>query len=90
MNRITRKDLYACALTLNEALRMPVTYSATDGSRNSNPGHYTISCAYGGYSLHQVCDTSGGIRDVFNCGHVAARDLYNRIRSMMTGIEAKQ
>lgn len=91
MNRITIKDLRIAANRLNLELDKPAEYCGprVDGQFNANVGHYSISQAYGGYSLHQVCNTSGGVRDVFQCGHVTGRDLYNRIHGMLAGIGAK-
>lgn len=91
MNRITVKDLRAAVTRLNLELGMPAEYSSprVEGRFNANIGHYHIGQAYGGYSLEQVSNTSGGINSVFNCGYVPARDLYNRIQGMFAGIGAK-
>jgi len=50
-------------------------------------GHYHISGAYGGVCLHRTDNENGGVTDVFNCGHVPKRDLYNRMRAYLEGIE---
>jgi hypothetical protein len=90
MNRITKKDCEIAANRLNVELGMPHTYCGEriEGRFNANIGHYTISCAYGGYALHQVTSSGGGIRDVFSSGHMPARELYGKIHAMLAGVDA--
>lgn len=90
MNRITIKDLRIAANRLNVETNGPLEQSTRiDGRYSANVGNYHISQAYGGYSLHLMSNTSGGVHDVFHCGHVPARDLYNRIQGMFAGLGAK-
>ena len=84
-SRITEKDLAATVRRLNETTKSPTAYGDSNGS---HIGHYHISHAYGGVSLHRTCSTGGAINDVFRCGHVTKRDLYNRIHAMLAGLEA--
>ena len=49
---------------------------------NNPPGHYHLSGAYGGYSLHCIGS------DVFGSGHITKRDLSARISAMLVGIHA--
>jgi len=51
------------------------------------PGSYLLSCQYGGYSLDLISTDCGGIKDVFSCGHVPKRDLFNRINAYLAGME---
>ncbi len=46
---------------------------------------FHLSQAYGGYSLHQMSGKKGctGIHDVFKCGHVTKKDLYNKIQVLI-------
>ena len=60
-----------------------------DGTNRAVPGHYEISGAYGGYNLHRICNEGGGVENVFGCGHVPARDLYNRMRAYLEGLRFK-
>ena len=53
-------------------------------------GNYHIDGAYGGVSLHQMVNDGGGIRDVFSCGHVPKRELFDRICAFMEGIRTAQ
>jgi hypothetical protein len=52
-------------------------------------GNYHLDGAYGGYALHQMGNESGGIRDVFRCGHVTKRELSNRISAFLVGLETR-
>ena len=80
--RITRKVLDRLAKQLNVLTEAPKS-AWVNGE--AQIGHYYIDGAYGGYSLYRVVNKSGGAMDVFDCGHVPARDLYNRIRAYMRG-----
>lgn len=83
--RITRKQLDTVADCINNTVGTPTEYM-TDGVINT--GHYTVSGCYGGYSLHQICNESGGCRDVFSVGHVSARELMGLMRAFLTGYVA--
>jgi hypothetical protein len=94
MQRITAQQLDHMARFINKALGAPTTYHARDDNGNTTPypwqievGHYHISGAYGGVCLHRTDNEHGGVTDVFNCGHVPKRDLYNRMRAYLEGIE---
>lgn len=81
--RITRKDLEILVNRLNVEAKTPLEWPKI--------GHYCLSCAYGGYSLHQLVNEKGGVRDVFNCGHIKGRELYQMICAYILGLnEAKQ
>jgi len=84
MNRVTEKDLKAIIKRLNEATGANVEHY-TDGV--PSPFNYHLSCAYGGYALHQFGETGSGVRDVFSSGHTTKRDLYNRISAYLEGMQ---
>jgi len=89
MERTTRKQLEFLCARINAAQQSPATpyeRSEIDGSPIAQIGHYHLSGAYGGVSLHQMANVSGGVRDVFNCGHVTKRDLYNRMGAYLAGV----
>jgi hypothetical protein len=73
----------------------PYTSVHTDGGRAhlvQTPNVYVISYAYGGASLHRNCDVNGdgeshGVSDVFGCGHVPKRELYDRMQAFLRGVE---
>lgn len=76
--RITKKDLHNIINRLNLVAKTPQNWP--------NVGHFCLSCAYGGYSLHQLENERGGVRDVFSSGHIPARDLYFRIDAFIQGL----
>jgi hypothetical protein len=85
--RITRAHLDAKAATLNSMTNSPAEpYRRVDGKVVANKGNYHISGAYGGYSLHRMANESGGVNDVFNCGHVPARQLAGLMSAYMAGL----
>ena len=88
-NRITKSNLKGAIQLLNEVTVSPLEYSTmnAEGKRVSNVGHYCLSCAYGGYSLHHIANESGGVRDVFSRGYMPARELYNLIHAYRRGYE---
>tara|TARA_R100001143_G_scaffold11500_1_gene13206 strand:- start:15 stop:317 length:303 start_codon:yes stop_codon:yes gene_type:complete len=89
MDRIRQSDLKYLAGLINQATNSPVEPWTRDetGKLTANIGNYYISGAYGGVSLQRNVNLSGGCTDVFNCGHVPKRDLYNRMRAYLAGLE---
>lgn len=86
--RITIKFLNAQVEMLNRIQDTPQeSYVRKDGRNIAQPGNYHISGAYGGYSLHQMSNEGGGVRDVFRCGHIPARELSERISAYVRGLE---
>jgi hypothetical protein len=85
--RITRAFIDAKADTINRMTNSPVESSRmVDGKWTANVGNYHISCAYGGYSLHRMVTEGGGARDVFDCGHIPARQLAALMSAYTTGL----
>lgn len=95
MERITVKDLEAVCARINRTVNGSEIEPWTrgdDGRLHQAPNVYTLSGAYGGYSLHRNCDVDGdgeshGVHDVFGCGHVPKRELYDRMQSFLRGVE---
>ena len=87
MERITRKNVEGLAERINEVRGTPkITWiKDTNGKNKSNIGNYYISSAYGGVSLYQIVNNFGGVTDVFGCGHITKRDLWNRMRAFFEG-----
>ena len=86
-NRITRAHLEAKARTLNGMTKSPIESSRmVDGKRFSNIGNYHISGAYNGYCLHRMATEGGGVSDVFDCGHIPARELAGLMSAYMAGL----
>ena len=66
-----------------------VTYTQWSAAHRANFENNTfVSGAYCGVSLHQTMNEGGGVRDVFSCGHVTKRDLYNRMHAYLVACEA--
>jgi hypothetical protein len=88
MQRITRKDLEGAVNLLNRITNNPAEPYSKEGDKwVTNLGNFHISGAYGGFALHQMANPAGGIRDVFGCGHVPMRELYNLIHAYRKGVE---
>lgn len=85
--RITRAHLDAKAATINSMRASPSEPSRmVDGKYRANVGNYHISGSYGGYCLHRMCNESGGVSDVFNCGHIPARQLAALMSAYSAGL----
>lgn len=89
MKRITRADLDGAVDLLNRIAGTP-TRPYRFGTRTPNIGHYHIDNAYGGWALHQMVNEAGAERDIFNMGHMPARELYNLIHAYRKGMETRQ
>lgn len=86
-NRITRSFLEAKANTINSMTKSPAEPSRmVDGKYRANVGNYHISGAYGGYCLHRMCNEAGGVSDVFDCGHIPARQLAALMSAYTAGL----
>ena len=92
MQRITIKNLKAAALMLNNMTGNPVEAykKGEDGKYTACIGNFHISQAYGGYSLHQMANDGGGVRDIFNMGHMPARQLFDLIHAFRRGYDFNQ
>jgi hypothetical protein len=87
MERITNAQLETMVRRINESTGSPLEpYTKTETGCRANVGNYHLSGAYGGKSLHRMCSEGGGVSDVFGCGHIPARDLYNRMRAFLDGL----
>lgn len=90
MDRITQRYLDSLCERINNAKKTPAQpYERLDGNLVGQIGNYHISGAYGGVCLHQIATKSGGVRDVFSCGHVTKRDLYNRMSAYLVACESR-
>jgi hypothetical protein len=86
-SRITRAHLDAKAQTINSMTKSPAEpYRTVNGKAVANKGNYHISGAYGGYSLHRMSNEGGGVSDVFNTGHIPARELAGLMSAYMAGM----
>jgi hypothetical protein len=83
--RITCKHLAHYLTQLNAESGAPADYMTTlpDGTRHTNPGHYCIDSAYGGYQLQRVCNESGGVAAPNGAGFASARDVLAQIQAAL-------
>ena len=90
MQRITKKHLEAKISYLNKITgHTDGIYRLDDKDRiiGGNPGTYCLSGAYGGYALHKMASDGGtGVCDVFNVGHIPARQLADLISAYTLGL----
>jgi|TARA_R110000823_G_scaffold273567_1_gene392616 hypothetical protein len=83
------KDIENAIDHLNNELSTPANpWSQVEGGQKANVGNFHLSQAYGGYSLHQMSNTSGASHDVFRCSYIPKRELHGMIQAMITGIDA--
>ena len=73
---------------LNEITGSPKAYRLDDGTIAI--GHYTLSQSYGGYELHRVVNTGGGVTAVSNDGHGTKKQLGAFLSAFISGIEYSQ
>lgn len=85
--RITINHLRRQVENLNRLTGNPATELTPD--RKWNIGTYRIDQAYGGYSLEQIANASGGVHDVFSRGHMPARELHGLIRAYVAGLQER-
>ena len=89
MQTITFKHLEAVVNRINTMTgNNLLAYSKVDDKYIANIGNYHLSGAYGGYALHRMHNLSGGVSDVFQCGHVTKRELMNRMQAFINGYNA--
>ena len=91
MERITKQQLEALTKWINELTGNPVTPYAKDkdGKYKPQANCYHLSGAYGGYALHQMCETGSGVHDIFG-GHMPKRELYNKMHAFIKGIRTEK
>ena len=87
--RITIKNLERLCEHLNRITENEIMpwIQGEDGRNRANVGTFYIDGAYGGWSLSQLANESGGARDVLSTGHVPARELFNLIHAYLRGME---
>jgi hypothetical protein len=89
MKTIKLAELEAVVSRINTAKKSPASPWRHEAGRNvANIGNYHLDGAYGGVSLHRMMIDGGGIEDVFRCGHITKRDLYERMQAFLKGLES--
>jgi len=90
-NRVTQAHLESIVARINRMTGSPDTPWVKRSDRpgmDAHIGNYHLSYAYGGVCLHRMSNTSGGVSDVFSCGHIPKRELADRMHAFLDGIEA--
>ena len=89
-DRVTTKQLDAVCESINRRLGLPTApYTKhDDGTFTPNAGVYHLSGQYGGWSLDRMTDTPGGTGVSCIIGTTTKRDLINRMRAYLDGINA--
>lgn len=91
MSRITKLDLEVIVGRINRAMGAPAEpYRQVDGRTVAAVGNYHISWQCGGAALHRMMNEGGGIHDVFSDGHGTTRELYDKMRAFLAGVDAEQ
>lgn len=83
---VTQKHLEALALRLNQLTgNDPVAWKREGNHNVASVGNYHVSGQYGGVSLEQMMNESGGVRTVF--GTTTKRELAELMRAYMAGMQ---
>ena len=87
--RVTKKQLESKIEYLNKVAGTPETgfRLLKDGTWRSNPNHYYLQGAYGGWKLEQTCGNHGGANDPISMGFVSKRECYELVAAYIRGIE---
>ena len=88
MDRITKAQLQYLVERINTLTNNPLTYSTRDnGNFKVNIGHYHLYGAYSATGLHQTMNEGGGVHEIISLS--TKRELYNRMQSFISGLQAK-
>lgn len=86
-DRITDRHLKALCSEANRLFGTPETaYTHRDGQLRANVGHYHLDVVYGGVSIVQMGNESGGVHVVISRG--TRREVYDRFRAYLDGARA--
>tara|TARA_R100001163_G_scaffold33968_1_gene26289 strand:- start:24623 stop:24919 length:297 start_codon:yes stop_codon:yes gene_type:complete len=90
--KITIKDLESKIDRLNTITNNPLkSYLQNEqGQYESQVGNYCLAGAYGGYELHQIVNTGGGITTPLNTGYTSKKALWYAIDNYMSGIKTER
>ncbi len=86
--RVTIKDLQMIVDRINHITKSPLESYIKDSSGKyvAQPGNYHLDGAYGGYSLHRMCNEGGGVSDVLRVGHVSKPELQKLMFAYIEGL----
>ena len=88
MTRMTMKYLEAKINWINEITGQEKSpYTRTADKFEANIGNYHLDSAYGGWELHQMQTSGGGVTVPLSHGHVSKRELAEKLDSFIRGVE---
>lgn len=85
--RITERDLESVVARINKMTGSPATPYTRDenGKFTANVGNFHLDAAYGGWALHRMETTGGGV-EVILSGYVPKRELYEKMQAFLSGL----
>jgi len=88
--RITKLMLKARVDYLNQITGNPLEpyVRNEDGKLVAQVGNYHLDGAYGGYSIEQMVNESGGVTTLFSLGNVSKRELFDKLCAYIDGYNA--
>ena len=89
MPRVTVSELQSIIDRINRVTGSPMEPYVTgpDGRPQAQPGNYHLSRAYGGFCLHRMSNTGGGVSSPLYSGHIPARELRDQMLAYVYGLE---
>lgn len=86
MDRITRAHLEHFVNELNVLTNSPLKpYEQVEGKLIGQIGNFHLYGAYGATALHRTMNNGGGVNEIF--GLSTKRELYDKIRAMISGLQ---
>lgn len=88
MERITTLKLEYVAGRINKATNSPMNAYTRFGNKYTlNVGHHHVHGACAGYQLQRICNASGGVTCPLGEGYTTKRELYEKMRAYLAGLE---
>lgn len=85
--RTTKKELEAIVNRINLITNSPnESYVKKDNRYFAQVDNFHLSYAYGGVSLHRMCNESGGVDDVLSTGHIKMSELKTAMYAFIKGL----
>ena len=82
------KQLEHMVSRINKATGSPeASYTKHGDKYTANIGNYHLDGAYGGWQLQRMCTDGGGVDQPIGGGYVPKRELYDKMRAYLAGIE---
>lgn len=70
---------------------VPYVWNEAEGRNVAQVGNWHVSGAYGGWQLHRMTNTSGGVTtSPLNTGYVSRRELFEKVCAFLSGLTFKE